>query len=266
MVVSGRAIAADIFAELKNQISHLDVKPHLTVFTCAPDFATQSYLQLKKQKAEEIGVQINVIELPETVTTEDMIASVSYSQMQTDGIIVQLPLPAHLDTDRILAAIPPTLDVDVVHYDGTAELVLPPVVGAIAEIVRRHDILLATQNAVVMGQGRLVGKPTALWLARQGVQVQVVTEHTPDAETFIANADILVLGVGKPGLVKPLDVKKGVVIFDAGTSEEKGRLKGDADGLCADKASVMTPVPGGIGPITVAILLRNLVTLAQARQ
>jgi len=260
MIVDGKAIAKEIYRETANQVTHVSYTPHLTVFTCAPNFETQKYLTLKKKKAAEVGVGVNIIELPQTLTTEEMVQSVAHACMQTDGIIVQLPLPEHIDTDAVLSAIPPKYDVDGMHYDGTAETFMSPVVAAISEIAQRHDVLFASQKVVVVGQGRLVGAPAAIWARTQGAQVTVLTAESENNNDVIAEADILILGAGVPGLVKADILKEGVVIFDAGTSEDGGELKGDAHTSCIEKASLITPVPGGIGPITIAILLRNVVT------
>lgn len=261
MLVDGKAIAADIYKELQNEISHLDVAPHLTIFTCQPDFASQKYLALKKKKAEAVGVQINIVEFPDAITTDEMVATIERSFMQTDGVIVQLPLPKHIDTEKVLACIPRELDVDAINFDGTDLRVLPPVVGAIDEIARRYDVLLPTSNILVVGEGKLVGKPAKIWAEHHGWHVETMNELTPHPERLISTADVLILGAGQAHFIKPEQVQEGVVIFDAGTSEDGGALAGDADIACQDKASLMTPVPGGIGPITLAILLRNLVTL-----
>jgi len=261
MIVDGKAIAKDLYGEIANQVTHLSQAPHLTVFTCAPNFETQRYLALKKKKAVEVGIGINIIELPEVLTTPEVVQSVQRACMQTDGIIVQLPLPEHIDMVAVLAAIPLKYDVDGMHYNGTATSFMSPVVGAISEIAYRHDVLFASQKVVVVGHGKLVGRPAALWARSQGAQVTVLTAESTDEDSALAitTADILILGAGVPSLVKSDMIKEGVVIFDAGTSEEGGELKGDAHQDCVQKASLITPVPGGIGPITVAILLRNVV-------
>jgi 5,10-methylene-tetrahydrofolate dehydrogenase/methenyl tetrahydrofolate cyclohydrolase len=261
MIVDGRTIAKDLYREIANRVTHLSQAPHLTVFTCAPNFETQKYLTLKKRKATEVGIGINIIELPEVLTTPEVVQSVHHACMQTDGIIVQLPLPAHIDTKAVLAAIPLKYDVDGMHYDGTAVSFMSPVVGAISEIAQRHDVLFASQKVVVVGHGKLVGSPAALWARGQGAHVTILTADSSDSESTaaIAHADILILGAGVPGLIKPDMIKEGVVIFDAGTSEEGGELKGDAHQDCVGKASLITPVPGGIGPVTVATLLCNVV-------
>lgn len=262
MVVDGRAIAALIYKEIENEVSHMQVKPHLTVFTCAPNFETQKYLALKRRKAHEVGISMNVIEFPPTITTEEVVTSLKHSYMQTDGIIVQLPFPKHIEIDTVLKAIPPSYDVDAVHYDGTDDIVLPPVVGAIKEVSEAHDVLFAAQKVVIVGKGRLVGVPSEIWCQTQGAQVTVVVKETENREEIIKAAHIIILGAGQPNLLTPDMVSRGAVIFDAGTTEDGGVLVGDADPSCAQVSSLFTPVPGGIGPITVAILLRNLIILA----
>ncbi len=262
MLVDGKAIAKDILRGIENAMSHGNVRPHLTVFTCAPNFETQKYLMLKRRRAIDAGIGINVIEFPEDVTTEDVVQSITHAAIQTDGIIVQLPFPASIDTDAVLASVPRGCDADAVHYAGGSADLLPPVVGAIAEIAARHQVPFLGAKVAIVGNGRLVGKPAAIWATRMGANVTVVTRETPNADEAIASADILILGAGSPGLVTPDRIKDGVVIFDAGTSEAGGVLTGDADPACAKKASLMTPVPGGIGPVTVAALLRNVLQLA----
>lgn len=261
MIIDGTAIAKDLYREIANQVTHLSQTPHLTVFTCAPNFETQKYLKLKKRKATEVGIGISIVELPDTLTTDEVVQSVQHACMQTDGIIVQLPLPAHIDTSAVLAAIPLPYDVDGMHYDGTAVSWMSPVVGAISEITHKHDILFAAQNVVVVGHGKLVGIPAAVWARSQGATVTVLTAESNDTDSAaaIARADILILGAGVPSLIKADMIKAGVVIFDAGTTEEGGELTGDAHHDCRQKASLITPVPGGIGPVTVAVLLRNVV-------
>ncbi len=265
MLVNGKAIASDILRETGNAVTHLSHSPHAMVITCTPNFETQKYLALKLKRAKEVGISLSVLEFGAEVTTDELVTSISRCTMQTDAIIVQLPLPKHIDTNAVLAAVPASYDADGLHFDGTAMTVLSPVVGAIAEIAARHDVLFAGQHVVVLGEGRLVGAPAAAYARGQGARVSVLNEHSTNAAALVATADILILGAGAPNLIKPDMVKAGVVIFDAGTSEDGGVLVGDADPACRDRASLLTPVPGGIGPITVAVLLRNIVTLAAAK-
>ncbi len=222
------------------------------------------YLKLKLKRAKDIGIGLSVVEFGEETTTEDLVTSIERCTMQTDAIVVQLPLPTHIDTAAVLRAVPTSYDADGMHYDGTPGTVLSPVVGAIAEIAARHDVHFLGQHVVVVGEGRLVGAPAATYARGQGARVTVLNEHSTDTSEMIASADILILGAGVPRLVTPEMIKDGVVIFDAGTSEAGGVLLGDAHPDCVHKALLMTPVPGGIGPVTVAVLLRNIVRLAAA--
>lgn len=263
MLVDGKTLAAEIIATLKNELTHTSLTPHLTIVTCAPDAATTRYLTLKLRRAAEVGIATNVIELPALTTTEELIAVLKRAGALTDGIIVQLPLPPTIDTEQVLAAINPSTDVDGVFYARTGAGFLPPVVAAIHEIALRHSVLFNGQRVAVVGHGRLVGQPAAVFAQAQGASVTVVTKEAGNLESAVAAADILILGAGVPGLITPTMVREGVVIFDAATAEDNGVLRGDADPACAAKAALLTPVPGGIGPLTVAVLLRNVFLAAQ---
>jgi len=264
MLVDGKIIAADIYRELKEELSLRAKQPRLLVVTAEPNPETRKYLNLKSRRAKELGVTVVVQEFQSEVTTEEIKDFLTSSFADYDGVIIQLPLPAHIDVAALLSLLPSHLDIDVNRYAGEGTLVLPPVIGAIKEIADRHQINFAGKNVAVIGRGRLVGRPAALWAEAQSAAVTVVDKDTPDAVSFIKTADILISGAGVPGLITPDMIKDGVVIFDAGTSEEGGVLKGDADPACADKSALFTPVPGGIGPVTIAILLRNLVQLSKS--
>ena len=263
MIVDGKEIAKNIYEEIKRELSANSQVPHLTVFTCAPTGETQQYLRLKMRKAREVGISVSVIEFDQSVTTAEVVVSIVKTAETTEGIVVQLPFPSHIDTDEILRAIPGGLDVDVANLESGSYKVLPPVVGAIKEIAARHEVDFKDKKVAVVGQGRLVGKPAALWATAQSSMVTVVDKKTPDADLILKEADIIISGAGVPGLITPEKIKEGAIIFDAGTSEDGGVLRGDADPLCAPKCALFTPVPGGIGPITVAVLLRNLILLAR---
>ena len=262
MIVDGKKIAADILAELKSTLRAEKLRPHLTVFTCAPNFETQRFLTIKKKRATEVGIDINVIELLDIVTTEDVIASIRGFVDHTNGIVVQLPFPKHIDIEQVIEAIPTSHDADALKKETK---ILPPVVGAIAEIFARHGVVVMGKKIVVVGGGKLVGAPAANWCTERGGDVTVVTEaESKNLSEHTKDADILILGAGKPGLITPEHIKESVIIADAGTSEEAGELRGDADSACAQKAALFTPVPGGIGPVTIAVLLRNLVELTRS--
>lgn len=265
MIVDGKEIAREILHDVADTVKKLPQAPRLTVFTCAPNFETQKFLTLKQKRAAEVGIEVRVVELDPRIMTPLIIQAIHEAVPGTDGIVVQLPFPSSIDIASVLASVPVSHDVDALMYNGSDTTVLPPVVGAIDAIAMHHQVVWTNTQVVVVGQGRLVGAPAALYATSQGAQVTVLEKDTADYEQTIKEADILILGAGVPGLVTASMLKPGVVIFDAGTSEEGGLLVGDADISVANIASLTTPVPGGIGPITIAILLRNLVTLVKNR-
>ena len=259
MIIDGKQIAERIYSELTNTISHLLSAPHMTIITCAPTAATQTYLTYKTAAATRVGVLATIITLPPDSTTDDCMVAIARASIQTDGIVVQLPLPKHIDTDIVINAIPASLDIDGLRYPKAQTNFLPPVAGAVAEIARTHGVTFRNKQAVVVGYGRLVGQPCAAYLKASDATVEVITDTIVGEEARIKAADVLVLGTGQPGLITPDMIKDDVMVFDAGTAEVGDRLRGDADPSCAEKASLYTPVPGGIGPITIALLLKNCV-------
>lgn len=263
MIVDGRAIAADIYARIAERTTQAGISPRLAVLTCAPNAATRQYLDLKARKAADVGIVMVVTELKEESTTEEVIATITDLAPQAEAIIVQLPLPPHIDTERVLAAIPSSHDADALNIQTTN--VLSPVVAACKEILGRHAVPVFGAQVAIVGSGRLVGQPAAHWFESQGAAMSIVTKDTAELSYYTKTADIIVLGAGHANLLTPDMIKEGVVILDAGTSEDGGELRGDADPRCSEKALLFTPVPGGIGPITVAALLANVVTLVLDR-
>lgn len=264
MIVDGKKIAEDIYTGLRTRTEELPRAPRLSIITIAPNFETKRYLTLKEKKAGEIGVNTLVVELPAISTTEEVIAKVQELLPHSEGIIVQLPLPSHVDTARVARTIPPSHDVDALNTHTIK--MLSPVVGACKEILRHHGVEVSGRQVTVLGSGKLVGIPAYQWFTTQGAHVSVVTKDTVDIPYYTKQADIIVCGAGSPKILTPDMIKEGVVILDAGTSEEGGMLVGDADPLCAEKASLFTPVPGGIGPLTIAMLLKNVVDCARAKE
>lgn len=263
MVVDGRKIAGDVYEKLRERVRALGRTPILTIVTCNPNFETKKYLALKEKKAREVGIETRVVELGGESPTEDFIKVIETALPESDGVIVQLPLPASAHVGRVVASIPPSHDVDGLNPEN--KRVLSPVVGAIAEILRAHDVQVVDALVTVIGNGRLVGLPAYHWFLERGAHVSVVTKDTADIEHHTRSADIVVCGAGVPGLLTPDMVRSGAVILDAGTSEEGGELRGDASPECAEMASLFTPVPGGIGPLTIAILLQNVVDCAERK-
>lgn len=264
MIVDGKAIAAVMLEEIKEQVASLDGLT-MTAITCAPTFETKKYLEMKQRRAAAAGVILTVEELPADITTEQAIDRVVAIAAVCDGVVVQLPLPEQVDKDAVLKAVPIDKDPDVFAYGEKRDRVLPPVVGAIDEISKLHEVDWKNKRVVILGQGTLVGKPAARYARKRGARVRVYEEGTLDVSS-LKTADIIVSGIGQPGFITADMVQEDVVVFDAGTSEDGGELKGDAHADVANKAALVTPVPGGIGPITIAYLLKNLVTLTKKGQ
>lgn len=259
MLVDGKAIAASIYTELASEVAQLSAAPRMAIITCAPNFETTKYLELKRKKADQVGIALTIIELPETAITADFLDCIASVTPNVDGIVVQLPLPPQVDKAAVLAAIPATQDPD--GLNGGA--VLPPVVGAIEAIATQAAFDWTGKSVAVVGNGRLVGQPAASYAKAAGANVMVLTETSPQFIESLQAADVIISGAGQPDFIKAHMVSEGVVVFDAGTSEDGGQLKGDVAPTVAKKAALFTPVPGGIGPITIAVLLRNVVLLAQ---
>lgn len=260
-LVDGKLIAKQITDEVVNLVKRENTVPKITVIACDPNFETRKFLALKENKARDLGIEMKTIVLSGEKNTDDLVWLVKKEATETDGVIVQLPLPSHIDTEQVLNAIPKNKDVDVFGYRGERTEVLPPVVGAIDEIAKFYKVNWKDKKVVVFGQGRLVGKPAVAYATVGGAKVVVLDETSTEVEERTKEADIVILGVGKPNLLTADMIKDEVIVFDAGASEDGGLLVGDASREVASKASLLTPVPGGIGPITVILLFRNLLKL-----
>ena len=262
MIVDGKAIAVDMLDSVKAEVDSLGQTLTMTAVTCAPNFETQKYLAMKKRRAAAAGISLNVIELPVDATTEQAIECVRAVAAQSNGVVVQLPLPEQIDATAVLQAVPPEKDPDGFSYGEKRDRLLPPVVGAIDVISSVHGIEWKNKRVVILGKGKLVGQPAARYARKQGARVRVYDETNLD-QSSLKTADIIVSGIGQPAFLTAAMLTKGVVVFDAGTSEDGGVLVGDAHADVAEVASLLTPVPGGIGPITIAYLLKNLTSLSR---
>ena len=260
MIVDGKKIAQELHESLSAQILTLGFVPTLGFIRSGEDLIAKKFVEMKSATARNLGVEVVEYLLSPDANTESVLQVVEQMAARVDGMLVQMPLPPHIDVEKVLAAVPIEKDVDAMG-ERSGHLVLTPVVAAFEEIRRRENIQLVGKRAVVLGAGRLVGMPAAEWLKRNGARVTQLTHGSGDIAVCTSNADILVLGAGQPSLVKPNMLQAGVIIFDAGTSESEGALKGDADPACAEVASIFTPVPSGVGPIAVAMIFKNLLTL-----
>ncbi len=262
MIVEGKKIAEEIREAVRGEVAQLRKPLVLGFVRSGSDMVAQQYVAMKTRTAQKIGIQVIEIPLADDAQTADAVAAVASLVPRVSGIIVQLPLARHIDTTAVLASVPSAKDVDGTN-GKTDQQILPPVIASIKEILEREHVSVAGKRAVVVGSGRLVGAPAAAWLKREGADVVVCKRDASDLAAYTKDAEIIVLGAGKANIVTPMMVKRGVVILDAGTTESEGEVRGDADPACADVASVFTPVPGGIGPLSVAMIFKNLLTLAK---
>lgn len=260
MIINGKEIAEKIKTDLKKKAWGKGLS--LAVVWVGDNPVSEKYIARKRKVGEEIGVEVKVYEYAEEISQEELEEEVKKLADRRDinGIIVQLPLPQHLDTEKILGLIPAEKDVDTLTSESRVD---SPVVGAVKEILQSNNVKLENKRITVIGYGKLVGKPIAMWLATEGINlsIHIVSNEQERLETILPDSDIIISGAGSPGLIKPSMIKEGVVIIDAGTSESGGKLTGDADPACAEKCALFTPVPGGVGPLTVVMLFKNLLTL-----
>lgn len=264
MIIDGRTIAEEVVERASREARELPHTPTFGAFVVAPNAATRSYLAMKNRYAETVGIKMTVHELPEDISTETL--SETLMNAEEDAIIVQLPLPESVDLMEVLAKIPESKDADVlspISREGT--LLTHPIAASIDEIFSRNGIDPQGMRAVVVGQGWLVGLPVTAWLRRKGADVVTVTKEDGNLAEALREAQIVVSGTGVPGLITKDLVVPGAIVIDVGTSELGGSISGDVDPAVADSASIYTPVPGGVGPIAVAYLMRNVVTLARLR-
>ncbi len=267
MMVDGKKIRDEIKEELRAKAHGLS----LAIIWVGDDPVSAKYVEKKKKFGEEIGVRVEVFKYSSEIFTSELIEEIKTVAREHSGLIVQLPLPKQIDSIMALNSIPADKDVDLLsEYSYKAFLegqskILPPVAGAVKEIFERSGFKdLRGMHAVVVGRGKLVGRPVAKWLASQGASVELLGRDTGDVEPFIKKADIIIAGAGVPGLIKPEMIKEGSVVVDAATSDVSGKIVGDVDHGVADKTKLFSPVPGGVGPITVAMLFKNLVILANS--
>ena len=274
MIIDGRKIAEEIKSDLKIEVANLNKKLRLAVVYVGDNSASAKFIERKKKFGDEIGIDVRVYKFPKDISTNQLrkkIAEIVHIKQNT-GVIIQLPLPPQINTQYILNSVPTEKDPDMLSArsignfaTGKADI-LPPVVCAIKAIFEKYKIDYKNKFIVLLGAGNLVGKPAAIWLLNEKATFNVVRSKTQNPEEFLKKADIIISGIGKPKFITGDMVKDGVIIIDAGTSESEGKLSGDADfDSVSVKASHITPVPGGVGPITVAMLFQNLVNLAKER-
>ncbi len=277
-IIDGKAISAAIKEELKAEVERLKTEGTsicLAVIQVGNDPASAVYVGNKKKACAYIGIESLAYELPEETTQEELLALIGdlNGKKDVNGILVQLPLPAHIDEDEIIRAIDPKKDVDGFHPQSVGTLCIgqPGFVSCtpagIIQLLKRSGIEIAGRECVVVGRSNIVGKPMALLLLRENGTVTVTHSRTRDLKEVTGRADILIVAVGKPKMITREYVKEGAVVIDVGIHRnENNKLCGDVDyDDVAPVCSAITPVPGGVGPMTIAMLMHNCVEAGKAQ-
>ena len=272
ILLDGKKIAERMLIAMKDEMSATARPLRLAVVVVGDDPIVQNFIAQKKKAGVSVGIETRVYPFSADITTNELrkrIAEIVHEKKNT-GVIIQLPLPPHINRQYILNAIPPEKDPDVLssralgNFAVGKSVIVPPVSGGIKMLLEEYHIEYRDKAIVILGAGALVGRPTALWLMAEGIGFTLVTERTAHPEVVIREADIVISGIGRPRYIGADMIKEGAVLIDAGTSESAGEIVGDVDSeSVASRASHLAPVPGGIGPLTVVMLFKNLITLAK---
>ena len=277
-ILDGKAVSLKVKESVKvraEELKKFGVEPTLAVILVGEDKASQTYVRAKEKACNEYGIKSVAHRLSENTTQAELLALINVLNLDDSihGILVQLPLPKHIDTNTVLATIDPTKDVDGFHAVNVGKLVsgldgfVPCTPLGVMEILKEYGIDVAGLNAVVIGRSNIVGKPMANLLLNASATVTVTHSKTKNLKEICKNADLIVAAIGKPFFLKADMVKDGAVVVDVGINRlDDGRLVGDVDfEEVAPKCSYITPVPGGVGPMTIAMLLNNTILAAQAK-
>jgi len=277
-ILDGKAVSLKVKESVKvraDELKKFGVEPTLAVVLVGEDKASQTYVRAKEKACNEYGIKSVAHRLSENTTQNELLALINVLNLDDSihGILVQLPLPKHIDTNVVLAAIDPRKDVDGFHAVNVGKLVsgldgfVPCTPLGVMEILKEYGIEVAGLNAVVIGRSNIVGKPMANLLLNASATVTVTHSKTKNLKEICKNADLIVAAIGKPFFLKADMVKDGAVVVDVGINRlDDGRLVGDVDfENVAPKCSYITPVPGGVGPMTIAMLLNNTILAAQAK-
>ena len=279
VLLDGKILSAKIKEEVKVEVTQIvkekNITPGLAVILVGNDAASATYVASKAKACKDAGIYSVVHEMPESITQEELLETINMmnNNPKLDGILVQLPLPKHIDTTTVLEAINPLKDVDGFHPYNVGRMVsnldsfLPATPFGVMRMFEEHNIELSGKDVVVIGSSDIVGKPMASLLINKKATVTVCNSRTKDLKAHTLKADIVIIAVGVPYLLKEDMVKDGAVVIDVGINRlDTGKLVGDADfeGL-KNKCSHLTPVPGGVGPMTIAMLLKNTIKAANLR-
>lgn len=275
-IIDGRKIKENILNNIKKEIALLPFLPLFCDVLVGDDPASLQYVKMKAKSAESLGIKFHNICFPNDITTEELVKEINIlnSIENMCGIIVQLPLPFSINKRTILDTISKDLDVDCLgsinsnnFYENKANLnkdLIFPTALAIINILDSLNLNYKEKKIVVLGQGELVGKPIAKLLEYRGIECVRVTSNTLNKENILRESDIIISGIGKAHYIKGGMIKEGVILIDAGTSEEDGGIVGDVDlESVKEKVKYISPVPGGVGPVTIAMLFSNVLKVAK---
>ena len=279
VLLDGKILSAKIKEEVKVEVTQIvkekNITPGLAVILVGNDAASATYVASKAKACKDAGIYSVVHEMPESITQEELLETINMmnNNPKLDGILVQLPLPKHIDTTTVLEAINPLKDVDGFHPYNVGRMVsnldsfLSATPFGVMRMFEEHNIELSGKDVVVIGSSDIVGKPMASLLINKKATVTVCNSRTKDLKSHTSKADIVIIAVGVPYLLKEDMVKDGAIVIDVGINRlDTGKLVGDADfeGL-KNKCSFLTPVPGGVGPMTIAMLLKNTIKASKLR-
>jgi methylenetetrahydrofolate dehydrogenase (NADP+)/methenyltetrahydrofolate cyclohydrolase len=274
-MIDGKALALEVRAQVAEDVRAFGQPVCLATILVGDDPASHVYVGSKHKASHEAGIDSRDHRFPEeTPESEilDLVAELNEDD-EVDGILVQLPLPGHMDEPKVLRAVDPAKDVDGFHPTNAGLLFLgepflvPATPSGVMVMLEKHGVELKGREAVVVGRSEIVGKPMAMLLLAQHATVTICHSRTADLAAHTRRADVLVAAVGRAGLVTPDMVKPGATVIDVGVNRnDEGKLVGDVDRSVAEVAGLLTPVPGGVGPMTIAMLLRNTLTAAQHRR
>ncbi len=274
MILDGKKIAVEILAKVKSEVAKLSFQPVFCDVLVGGDPASAQYVKMKGRMAEKLGIKFKNAHFPESISTENLVAEIKKINQEPNicGLIVQLPLPSAIDKQAVLDAIESKIDVDCtgkvnmdLFYTGHA-YVINPTAGSVMELLDSAKVDLKDKKFLVIGHGQLVGKPVEFLLKARGFAVDVARSKTENILELMKNADVIISAVGKPKLISGDKIKAGSIIIDAGTAESEGGIAGDVDFESVKNiAGFISPVPGGVGPVTVAHLLNNVLKVAQSK-
>lgn len=267
-IIDGKILAQEIMADVAVRVRTLPFSPVFCDVLVGSDPVSASYVRIKAKSAEKCGIVFKEATFDESISTESLFQQIEglNKEPHLGGLIVQLPLPKHIESKKIIDAIDPELDVDCLgsfnknlFYSGAAVMV-PPTAAAIMKILQSLPVDFAGKTIVVVGQGELVGKPITYLCKRRGYTVITADKATVQLSDVTLRGDIVISGTGVPGLITGSMIREGAIVIDAGTAESNGGIVGDIDyETVAPRCSYLSPVPGGVGPVTVAMLLDNVI-------